>query len=165
MKRTLLIFVIVVAVVAIVSIVVNKKTKTDKDNSQSYQSEWQSQNRNQDQSEAENALVKSIKNDNEFVGVISTIYDPKGKDVRFLKIEADVFNLDELKNVDFSRRSPNLPMTKEVFKIAVDDSTKLKNVESKEKINSGDMVRVKSGMSIYELKEFTALEVEVVATR
>jgi len=166
MKKFLLVLVAIIAFSAIVIWVAVEKAKdSNMKNRQNPQSQYQDQNSNQDVDAAREQMIKDVKNSKDFVGVIRTTSDPKGKDVRFFQVEADVLNVEELKNVDFARKSPDLPMTKQNFKVAVDESTKIVNAENKEAIESGDMVKVTSGSSIYETTEFTATEVELVAPR
>ncbi|MEA1926460.1 MAG: hypothetical protein U9M90_04480 [Patescibacteria group bacterium] len=131
----------------------------------SKQQEQNNQSERQNKNDATSEFINGVTESKEFIGVIDTVYVPKGKDVCFFKIEADIINVDGLKDVDFARKSMELPMIKQVYRVAVDDNTKLKNVDKKEDIESGNMVRVVSGSSIYDIKKFTALEVEVIAVR
>jgi len=167
MKKFLLILVVIVAFGAIVMTIAVKKAKNNRSsfNQQYFDSQQQNQDNQLDVDAARDQLVKDVKNSNEFVGVIRTTSDPVGKDVRFFLVEADVINLEEIGNVDFARRAPELPMTKQTFKVAVDESTDVKGADDKEDIESGDMIRIKSGSSIYETTEFTATEIEMVARR
>lgn len=167
MKKFLLILVVIVAFAAIVMTIAVKKAKDKRNsfNQQYFQNQQQNQDNQVDVDAARDKLIKSVRNNREFVGVIRTTSDPIGKDVRFFTIETDVINLDELESVDFTRKSPQLPMTKETYKVAIDETTEVKNADNKEEIESGDMVRIKSGSSIYESTEFTAVEIEVVARR
>ena len=167
MKKFLLILVVIVAFGAIVMTVAVKKAKEKKSsfNQQYFDSKQQNQDNQLDVDAARDQLTKDVKNSKEFVGVIRTTSDPVGKDVRFFLVEADVINLEEIGNVDFARKAPELPMTKQTFKVAVDASTDVKGADDKEDIESGDMIRIKSGSSIYETTEFTATEIQLVARR
>ena len=82
-----------------------------------------------------------------------------------MEILANIVNLEGLSEVDFKQQSAELPMIQQIFKITVDDTTKLKNIGGKDEIMPGSMVRIVSGVSIYEKQSFTARELEVVATR
>lgn len=167
MKKFLLIIVVIVVFAAIVMTVAVNKAKQRKNsfNQQYFDSQQQDQGNQQDIDAARDELIKSVKDSRDFIGVIRTTSDPKGKDVRFFTVEADIINLQELENVDFTRKSPELPMTKQTFKVAVDQSTAIKNADNKEDIESGDMIRVQAGSSIHESTEFTAVEIQVVARR
>ncbi len=111
------------------------------------------------------SVVKSTQEKREIIGVVKTITDPKKYDVRYLEIRVSVINIEQVKNVDFTKHSAELPMVQEVFKVAVDNSTKLVKIKDKSEIKPGSMVRVVSGRSIYEMKEFSAIELEVISTR
>ncbi len=167
MKKILLVLVVVVVFVAVALGLTIKKTKQQDLLKQRYfkQQEQSGQNERQNENDAASKFINGVKESKEFIGVIDTIYVPKEQDVCFFKVEADVINIDELKDMDFTRKSMELPMTKQIYRVAVDDNTELKNVDKRSDIKSGDMVRIVSGSSIYDAKEFTALEVEVVATR
>ena len=111
------------------------------------------------------SVVESTKNKKEIVGIITSLAKPKSNEYVYIEVLANIVNLDGLSEVDFKKQSAELPMVQQVFKITVDDTTKLKNIGGKDEIMPGSMVRIVSGISVYEKHSFTAKELEVLATR
>lgn len=111
------------------------------------------------------AVVENTKQKDEIIGVISSVATPNNREIKYLEINADMVDLDGIKDVDFTKKSVSLPMVRETFKVVVDGKTKLVKFDGKDSIEPGMMVRAVSGASIYEVKEFVATEVEFIAKR
>lgn len=166
MKKILLILVVVAAFVAVVLwFTMEKAPRQGQPNGQAPQGQDQGQRQDANDN-ARETFIEGLKKSKEMHGVVGTIQIPKEGNVRFLQIEADVINTDELKNVDLLKQgNNNIPMKKQTYMVAVDSSTKLENVDKKEDIKSGDLVRVLSAMSVFDVQNFTAVEIEVLASR
>jgi hypothetical protein len=99
-----------------------------------------------------------------FNGVIGSVTSPKGINVKILEIEGNIDDmeaLENMKNSDFSGDSVEIPMIKKTFKVAIDENTKLVGFDSLSDIKSGDQVRVDAGHNPREVKEFTAVTLEL----
>jgi len=175
MKKMILIIAVIVVIIAIAFLVgkysnrlSTQVAQEDEKSSSIYTEEDWSKYKETPTERAQGAVasvVESTKQRKEVVGIITTLSKPNSNDYVYLEILASIVNLEGLNEVDFKKQSAELPMVQQVFKITVDETTKLKNVGGKDEITPGSMVRVVSGISVYEKQNFTAKELEVIAMR
>jgi len=171
-KLILLVGVVLIAIVAAFLIgkygdrLSTKIVEEQEENNSYSEKDWLQKETPQERSQgAVASIVESTKNKKEIVGIVTSLSKPTAYDVVYLEVTANIINLDALNDVDFKNQSTELPMVQQVFDITVDNTTKLKNIGGKDEIMPGSMVRAVSGLSIYEKQNFTAMELEVLATR
>ena len=106
---------------------------------------------------------KKILENNQLTGSIVQIFDPVSQEngERFVTIQADVIDSDKLKEIDFSKESNTLPMTRKEYKLRINNQTKFNQGAIKD-LTTGKLIYVIVPNNIYSGNIFTATEISVL---
>ncbi len=99
----------------------------------------------------------------EITGIVIEIFDPVNAvdGERILTVQADVIDIDKIKEIDFSKETADLPMTKKEYKLKADDKTKFIKGGLKG-LRPGDFAYIKTSDSIYSGNKLSAEEITIL---
>ncbi len=103
------------------------------------------------------------KNEKSFNGIIGSVTTPKNIKIKILEVDGVIDDFEVLKNMnpDEFKGTVEVPTMKKIFKVGVDENTKLIGFENLDDIKSGDQVRINAGQDPRNVEEFTAIEIEL----